>query len=114
MRVTWRHPSARSRAAASGRVAPLVQGVEDDPGQKLREEERRLRRHRLTGRRHLAYLRYGRRPQQERGVAIALADRAPRLLDSLRVSQTPPCLDVVVAHPEGPLQDQLLQDRGIE
>src|SRR5690242_988092 len=104
MRVTWPMTLAPGPSVAS------AQRVEDDPGEELGEEERRLRRHRLPGGGDLANLRDRRRPEDERAVVLARADKAPGLVEPLRVPQPALAFDVVVAHPERRLEDELLED----
>src|SRR4051812_14778007 len=110
--TTWRNPP--SRVAVAFMVFLLYQWIEEQPGGHLREEERRLGRHVDTRRGDLAHLLDGGAAQEERGVVGALEDQPARLVVGARVPQPAQVADVILGQAERALQDERLEDRGVQ
>jgi hypothetical protein len=91
-----------------------AQGIEEQAGRDLREEVRRLRGHALAGRGDLADLRDRRRPQQERDVERAGRHELDGLPGVAGVAEVVEVRDVVVGEAERALEQQLLEDRGVQ
>src|SRR3954470_4557737 len=93
---------------------PRIQRVEEQAGQDLGEEVRRLRRHDLAGRCDVADALHRGSPHEEAGLHLAVEDAPAGLLGRARVVQAPEVGDVVLAHAEGAREHERLEDRRVE
>src|SRR4051794_22030255 len=113
-RISCSYLPLRMAIARMPRSLPLIERVEEQAGQDLREEERGLRGHHLARRRDVADALHRRRPHEEAGLHVAVEDAPARLLGRARVVEPVEVRDVVLAHAQGAREHERLEHGRVE